>query len=173
MIVYEQFDLISSKENTMKKLLLLTLISFIAGSAFAMPNPASKNCVDKGGKLEIVTDKNGGQTGMCHLANGVVCEEFALLRNECRTSPQYHIVGGYMPEPINNPNVKLAATFAAQQISKGKAQVKQIFAARRQVVHGSNYEVAFQLTNGQRYKAIVYKGPLSKTLKLTSVTKLK
>ena len=105
MIVYEQFDLISSKENPVKKLLLLTLMSFIAGNAFAMPNPASKNCVDKGGKLEIVTEKDGGQVGMCHLPNGVVCEEFALLRKECPATPKPAIAGGYTSVSVNNADV--------------------------------------------------------------------
>ena len=37
----------------MNKLLFITLISLMTSNAFAMPNPASKNCVDKDGKLEI------------------------------------------------------------------------------------------------------------------------
>jgi hypothetical protein len=156
----------------MKKLLLLTLMSFIAGNAFAMPNPASKNCVDKGGKLEIVTDKNGNQSGMCHLPNGVVCEEFALLRNECRATPELTKPGGYKSVSVNDPEVKNAANFAAQQITKGKAKLTQVTAARRQVVSGFNYEVAIQLSNGQRYKATVYKSLPPSKLKLTSVTKL-
>ena len=45
-------------------------------------NPASTNCIDKNGTLEIV-DTNQGQIGMCTLPNGNVCEEWALFRNEC------------------------------------------------------------------------------------------
>jgi putative hemolysin len=44
-----------------------------------MANPASTNCVDKGGTLTITPD----QTGMCKLPNGKVCEEWALFRGEC------------------------------------------------------------------------------------------
>lgn len=48
-----------------------------------MANPASVNCVDKGGKLSIV-DKPEGQVGMCTLSNGSVCEEWAYFRGECQ-----------------------------------------------------------------------------------------
>lgn len=45
-------------------------------------NPASTNCIDKNGNLEIV-DTNEGQIGMCTLPSGKVCEEWALFRGEC------------------------------------------------------------------------------------------
>lgn len=45
-------------------------------------NPASVNCIEKGGKLSIV-DKSEGQIGMCTLSNGTVCEEWAYFRGEC------------------------------------------------------------------------------------------
>jgi len=48
-----------------------------------MANPASVNCIDKGGKLDIVTDETGGQVGMCKLKVGTVCEEWAYFRGEC------------------------------------------------------------------------------------------
>jgi uncharacterized protein len=46
-------------------------------------NPASKNCIDKGGKLDIRTDSSGGQFGMCVFPNGKTCEEWALMRGQC------------------------------------------------------------------------------------------
>jgi len=46
-------------------------------------NPASEYCVKMGGKLEMRTDENGGQFGICHLPDGVDCEEWALFRGEC------------------------------------------------------------------------------------------
>ncbi|MFA5106296.1 MAG: DUF333 domain-containing protein [Candidatus Micrarchaeia archaeon] len=48
-----------------------------------MTNPASTNCVDKGGKLEIVKNSDGSESGMCTLADGTVCEEWAYFRGEC------------------------------------------------------------------------------------------
>lgn len=49
------------------------------GSTIA--NPASEYCVKKGGTLEIVQGADG-ETGMCHLPDGTVVEEWALFRRE-------------------------------------------------------------------------------------------
>lgn len=46
-----------------------------------MANPASVHCASLGGKLEIRTDKDGGQYGLCSLPDGRVCEEWALFRD--------------------------------------------------------------------------------------------
>lgn len=50
-----------------------------------MANPASVFCEDNGGTLEIVTDSEGGQKGMCTLSDGTVCEEWVYFRGECGT----------------------------------------------------------------------------------------
>lgn len=50
------------------------------GGGTGMANPASVYCEDQGGTLEIV-DTPEGQVGMCHFANGQVCEEWALFRS--------------------------------------------------------------------------------------------
>jgi putative hemolysin len=47
-----------------------------------MPNPASKYCVDQGGKLEI-RDEAGGQAGYCLFPDGSECDEWAYFRGEC------------------------------------------------------------------------------------------
>ena len=51
-----------------------------AGSA-GMANPASVNCVNVGGTLQIM-DSPAGQYGMCNFPNGTSCEEWALFRGE-------------------------------------------------------------------------------------------
>lgn len=48
----------------------------------AVANPASQNCEEKGGRLEIVTNSDGSQFGMCKFKD-YSCEEWALLRGEC------------------------------------------------------------------------------------------
>lgn len=53
-----------------------------SGSSQTLANPASVNCVDKGGTLEIV-DTPEGQMGMCTLKDGTKCEEWAYMRGEC------------------------------------------------------------------------------------------
>jgi len=45
-------------------------------------NPASKFCIDNGGKLDIRTADDGSQSGYCTIA-GKVCEEWSLFRGEC------------------------------------------------------------------------------------------
>jgi putative hemolysin len=49
-----------------------------------LANPASTNCEDKGGTVEIRTDiSTQGQVGYCVFPDSTECEEFAFLRNEC------------------------------------------------------------------------------------------
>ncbi len=48
-----------------------------------MANPASQNCLDLGGKLDIRTGDDGGQVGYCTLPDGTECEEWALFKKEC------------------------------------------------------------------------------------------
>lgn len=51
-------------------------------------NPASVNCVEVlGGQLDIV-DEEGGQVGYCHLPDGRVCEEWALMRDGACNAPK-------------------------------------------------------------------------------------
>lgn len=52
------------------------------GSTTQIANPASVNCIDKGGTLEIV-DAPEGQHGICTLKDGTKCEEWAYMRGEC------------------------------------------------------------------------------------------
>lgn len=52
--------------------------------AVGIANPASVNCAEKGGTLEILTDETGGQFGMCNFPNGKSCEEWAFFRGECQ-----------------------------------------------------------------------------------------
>ena len=47
-----------------------------------MSNPASDYCVSKGGNLEIVTESDGGQFGLCRFKD-YTCEEWVYFRNEC------------------------------------------------------------------------------------------
>lgn len=47
-----------------------------------MPNPASKYCIDQGGKLEMKKDAQGNQYGVCHLPDGRVIEEWELFRSQ-------------------------------------------------------------------------------------------
>ncbi len=58
----------------------------MSGSARAaqLANPASQHCVEQGGKLVIERHPNGGEYGVCLFPENRQCEEWALLRGECR-----------------------------------------------------------------------------------------
>jgi uncharacterized protein len=61
--------------------------SVTATPAYSIANPASVNCEQKGGKLEIRTTAGGDQYGVCTFLDGSECEEWALLRGECVPVP--------------------------------------------------------------------------------------
>ena len=61
------------------------LWSFDAAAHAALANPASQNCASKGGKLTIEQNPKGAQYGVCVFADDRRCEEWAMLRGQCRT----------------------------------------------------------------------------------------
>ena len=46
-------------------------------------NHASVYCVEQGGELQIVTDPDGSQRGVCTLKSGIECDEWKYYRSEC------------------------------------------------------------------------------------------
>lgn len=48
-----------------------------------LANPASVNCVDQGGTLQIEQRPDGGEYGVCVFADNMQCEEWALMRGDC------------------------------------------------------------------------------------------
>ncbi|MGC9333853.1 MAG: putative hemolysin [Anaerolineae bacterium] len=53
------------------------------GPGAELPNPASAYCEEQGGRLEIRTNDEGGEYGVCIFADGSECEEWAFYRGEC------------------------------------------------------------------------------------------
>lgn len=47
-----------------------------------LANPASTNCVERGGQLEMI-EGPGGTAGVCRFADGSRCEEWRFFRGEC------------------------------------------------------------------------------------------
>jgi putative hemolysin len=67
-------------------ILALMLVLFSGGDAeddAGLANPASVFCEEQGGTVEIVTDAEGNQTGICNLPDGTEVEEWEYYR-------QYH-----------------------------------------------------------------------------------
>ena len=65
---------------------LLTVAMAGAGTVRAqlgLANPASVNCVQKGGTVRIETAPGGGQYGDCVFADNRQCEEWAMMRGHC------------------------------------------------------------------------------------------
>ncbi|MCB8992068.1 MAG: META domain-containing protein [Ardenticatenaceae bacterium] len=48
-----------------------------------LANPASVHCEEQGGTLEMHSDADGGQYGVCLFDDGSECEEWAYFRGEC------------------------------------------------------------------------------------------
>lgn len=54
----------------------------VAEVPVGIANPASTNCLIKGGTLEI-KENGAGQYGLCYFEDNKACEEWALMREEC------------------------------------------------------------------------------------------
>jgi putative hemolysin len=67
-----------------------------------MPNPASVFCEDQGGKLEIRTDSEGGQFGVCIFEDGSECDEWAFFRGECQPGEPKDSSSTSSPSYIND-----------------------------------------------------------------------
>jgi putative hemolysin len=52
-------------------------------SSAQLANPASLNCIDKGGTHAVERTPTGGEYGVCIFSGNRQCEEWALLRGEC------------------------------------------------------------------------------------------
>ncbi len=48
-----------------------------------LANPASKYCIQQGGKLEMRKDEQGNEYGVCIFDDGSECDEWAFFRGEC------------------------------------------------------------------------------------------
>lgn len=85
-----------------------------SGSA-SLPNPASAYCTAQGGNLEIRTDADGAQSGVCVFADGSECEEWAYFRGECapgntklfETLWVLQSYGGQAPIANSNPTLRI------------------------------------------------------------------
>jgi putative hemolysin len=77
-------------------LVLIFIITFFSGCSgvsdkginkpdnkTAIANPASVNCIKKGGILSIQKRGDGGEYGICIFEDNRQCEEWALFRGEC------------------------------------------------------------------------------------------
>jgi uncharacterized protein len=57
-----------------------------------LANPASRNCVDKGGRLDIRKDDDSGEYGVCMFRDGTECEEWEFYRGECKQGDHQSVI---------------------------------------------------------------------------------
>jgi putative hemolysin len=75
----------------------LTEPTSVAQAEADMPNPASVFCEEQGGTVDIRSDDEGAQFGVCVFDDGSECEEWAFFRGEC--TPGTEETG--MPNPAS------------------------------------------------------------------------
>jgi putative hemolysin len=61
-------------------------------------NPASVYCESNGGKVEMRTEADGGQFGVCLFPDGSQCDEWAYFRGECQPGAS-QVVPSPLPPP--------------------------------------------------------------------------
>lgn len=74
----------------------------LGGAQPTLANPASHNCVAKGGTVTIEKNPKGAEYGVCVFADNLQCEEWAMLRGQCRT-------GGIKVTGYANPAARYCA----------------------------------------------------------------
>jgi putative hemolysin len=62
------------------KIGVVLAVCSMAGSAWAMTNPATMFCIEMGGKPEMLNDAGGAVMGVCKLPDGTIVEEWTLFR---------------------------------------------------------------------------------------------
>lgn len=73
---------LSACQNNVTKSSEEVLAPLDEGAVVALANPASTNCVELGGTLEIRQNKMG-EYGVCLFEDNRQCEEWALFRGDC------------------------------------------------------------------------------------------
>jgi putative hemolysin/spore germination protein GerM len=92
-----------------------------------LANPASVNCVEKGGVVEMKTDESGGQYGMCVFADGEQCEEWAMFRGECT-------IGGTVSTDTTLTKPAVGEKIKSPQVVEGTMPGNWYFEATARVV---------------------------------------
>ena len=71
--------------------------------AAGLANPASVYCQEQGGTVEIRTDAEGGQYGVCIFDDGSECEEWAFFRGECEPATEEAAPAEVPATPTDEP----------------------------------------------------------------------
>jgi len=116
---------------------ILIVVGLIAGfsifkkEASGLANPASVYCIEQGGKNIIVTDSQGGQSGLCVFADNSSCDEWAFYRNECKKGINENSCGS------DSDCVKDACCHASGCVSKENAPACKDIMCTQECVPGT------------------------------------
>ncbi|NVK48980.1 MAG: amidohydrolase family protein [Cyclobacteriaceae bacterium] len=78
-----------------------------------------------------------------------------IYKGDFHNANQPQMIGSWEEIEINQ-DVKDAVNFVFSQINKD-AKLKRVLSARKQIVNGTNYDLTFELENGEIWKGVVYK----------------
>ena len=137
----------------MKKMIAMACMSILVSACTTNPqatsetpiiglvNPASENCVNKGGRLELRNESNG-QVGYCHLPDGQVIEEWALMRSEqseCVPEEAKKLIG---KSHLSDEKIKqLTQSFNVRTVLSNQAVTQDYRADRITIVIDPNSKV--------------------------------
>lgn len=82
--------------------------------AAQLANPASQNCVARGGVLRMERRPDGGQYGVCVFDDNYQCEEWAMLRGDCP-------VGGLRLTGYITPSARYCAVTGGRYTVQGRS----------------------------------------------------
>ncbi len=94
-------------------------------SRVGIANPASTNCINKGGALKIQKGGSGGEYGICVFEDNRQCEEWALFRGECPIGGKK--ITGYMTPAAQFCAVTGGSYYITGQTDTDKEQGTCIF----------------------------------------------
>ena len=64
--------------------IFILMVILVSVSCLALKNPAAVYCEELGYELEIRSDEQGNQYGVCMFPDGSECEEWKYHRGECK-----------------------------------------------------------------------------------------
>lgn len=87
-------------------------------------------------------------------------------------SPSPPVAGGWHELAPNDPELRAVAAFVVPRLPVRAARLLRIEGGERQVVAGTNYRIALQLTDRSRWRALVWR-KLDGTYELTRYAPMK
>ena len=153
----------------------LAVTAFDAAAQATLANPASQNCAKKGGKPTIEKNPGGGEYGVCVFADNRQCEEWAMLRGQCRTggvkvtgyvtpAARYcAITGGTykVSSADNTPGEQGTCTFRGANACDALAYYQGSCTRRVAAAAKKTIEATFACSDGKSIAATFVNGPAS------------